>query len=40
MQAFLKTGKTTTANERNQASTSSGQQSGERRKPPAPWVEK
>lgn len=39
MQAFLKTGKTTTA-DKNQASTSSGHQSGERRKPPAPWVEK
>ncbi|XP_073833842.1 replication factor C subunit 4 [Musca autumnalis] len=40
MQAFLKTGKTTAPSERSQASTSSGQQSGERRKPPAPWVEK
>lgn len=41
MQAFLKTGKTTAATaDKTQASTSSGQQSGERRKPPAPWVEK
>ncbi|XP_067633392.1 replication factor C subunit 4 [Eurosta solidaginis] len=40
MQAFLKTGKTT-AFDKPQASTSSNAlNSGERRKPPAPWVEK
>ncbi|XP_075146205.1 replication factor C subunit 4 [Haematobia irritans] len=39
MQAFLKTGKTTVS-DKSQPSTSSGHQSGERRKPPAPWVEK
>ncbi|XP_037950215.1 replication factor C subunit 4 [Teleopsis dalmanni] len=37
MQAFLKTGKTT---DKSQQSTSSGAHTGERRKPPAPWVEK
>lgn len=39
MQAFLKTGKTTSY-DKTQASTPSGAQSGEKRKPPAPWVEK
>uniref|UniRef100_A0A1A9X2B5 Replication factor C subunit 2 n=1 Tax=Glossina brevipalpis TaxID=37001 RepID=A0A1A9X2B5_9MUSC len=43
MHAFLKTGKTTSFDKSQQPSTSTGQQSGQsgsRRKPPAPWVEK
>lgn len=41
MQAFLKTGKSSnTIGDKALPSTSSGAHSGERRKPPTPWVEK
>lgn len=40
MQAFLKTGKTTISDKTQPSTSGAGGPVAERRKPPAPWVEK
>lgn len=40
MHAFLKTGKTTVSDKTQAGTSGAGAPNAERRKPPAPWVEK